>query len=110
MAAPVPKLDFSVITTLTFEQPDPGRFPALRLAREALDAGGGMPTVLNAANEIGVAHFLKSRIGFLDICAIVEETMQRLDPGAPTTIEDIKALDGDARRVAGELAAASVAA
>ena len=110
MAAPVPKLDFSVITTLTFEQPDPVRFPALRLAREALDAGGGMPTVLNAANEIGVADFLKSRIGFLDICAIVEETMQRLDPGSPTTIEDIKALDADARRVAGELAAASVAA
>ncbi len=110
MAAPVAKLDFSVITTLTFEQPDPVRFPALRLAREALDAGGGMPTVLNAANEIGVAHFLKSRIGFLDICAIVEETMQRLDPGAPATIEDIKALDGDARRIAGELAAASVAA
>ena len=57
---------------LTFEAPDPMRFPALRLARAALDGGGGAPTVLNAANEVAVAAFLDGRIGFLDIAAIVE--------------------------------------
>ncbi|MEQ8708391.1 MAG: 1-deoxy-D-xylulose-5-phosphate reductoisomerase [Rhodospirillales bacterium] len=110
MQAPVARLDFSVVTSLTFEQPDTIRFPALRLAREALDAGGGMPTILNAANEVGVAHFLKSRIGFLDICAIVEECMQRLGDHRVDTIEEIKNLDATARQIAESLAAERVAA
>lgn len=110
MNAPVPRLDFSVVTSLTFEQPDTVRFPALRLAREALNAGGGVPTVLNAANEVGVAHFLKSKIGFLDISAIVEECMQRIGETKVDSIEAIKELDATARRVAESLAAECVAA
>jgi 1-deoxy-D-xylulose-5-phosphate reductoisomerase len=110
MTTPCPRLDFSVVNNLTFEQPDLIRFPALRLAREALDAGGGVPTVLNAANEVGVAHFLKSRLGFLDICSIVEDTMQHFGSVTPTTIEEIKVLDADARRVAEEFAAKNIAA
>lgn len=110
MTAPVPRLDFSVVTTLTFEQPDMIRFPALRLAREALNAGGGVPTVLNAANEVGVAHFLNSKIGFLDISAIVEECMQRIGNTKVDSIDAIKDLDATSRRMAETLAAERVAA
>ncbi len=74
--APVPRLDLVQIAQLTFEAPDFRRFPALRLAREALTLGGGAPTVLSAANEIAVAAFLDGRIGFLDIARIVEQTLE----------------------------------
>ena len=60
---------------LDFEPPDSGRFPSLRLAREALASGGFAPTVLNAANEVAVAAFLARRIGFLDIARIVEDVL-----------------------------------
>jgi len=75
------RLDLASIGNLTFEQPDTERFPALELAREALRRGGRAATVLNAANEVGVQAFLAGKIGFLDICRIVEETMALVPDG-----------------------------
>ncbi len=82
IAAPSPRLDLATLARLTFEAPDPQRFPALRLARAALESGGGAPTVLNAANEIAVAAFLERRIGFLDIVATVERTLEAVSGAA----------------------------
>jgi len=107
MAAPSPRLDLAAIGELTFEQPDPIRFPALRVAREALRAGGGSPTVLNAANEIAVGGFLAGRIGFLDIVAVVEGTLAAMPGGVPRTLDDVWALDAEARRAAENLVARS---
>jgi 1-deoxy-D-xylulose-5-phosphate reductoisomerase len=73
----MPPTDLARIGTLTFENPDPDRFPSLRLAREAGRAGGTMPAVFNAANEVAVERFVKQEIGFLDVFATVERTMQR---------------------------------
>jgi 1-deoxy-D-xylulose-5-phosphate reductoisomerase len=73
--SPATKLDFMELPPLTFERPDSGRFPSLRLAREALMIGGLAPTVLNAANEAAVAAFLAGRIGFLDIARVVEDVL-----------------------------------
>jgi 1-deoxy-D-xylulose-5-phosphate reductoisomerase len=98
MPAPSPRLDLATIGQLTFEEPDPVRFPALRLAREALSAGGAAPAVLNAANEVAVENFLKSRIGFLDIARLVEEAMVALLPASVETLEDVLAIDDAARR------------
>src|SRR5215472_1743506 len=91
--APSPRLDLAKLAQLTFEAPDPERFPALRLARAALLAGGGAPTVLNAANEIAVAAFLDERIGFLDIAATVERTLDRLGDRRIAALDDVYALD-----------------
>ncbi|MDB5591136.1 1-deoxy-D-xylulose-5-phosphate reductoisomerase [Enterovirga sp.] len=102
----VPRLDLAAIGSFTFEAPDEERFPCLRLAREALAAGGAMPAVLNGANEIAVQAFLDGRIGFLDIPAVVEETCRRRSgqgAAAPATIEEALALDGEARALAAEL-------
>jgi 1-deoxy-D-xylulose-5-phosphate reductoisomerase len=71
----VAPLDFGALAGLHFEAPDPERFPALRLAFEALAAGGSMPLVLNAANEVAVAAFLDGRIGFMAIPAAIESAM-----------------------------------
>jgi 1-deoxy-D-xylulose-5-phosphate reductoisomerase len=98
MPAPSPRLDLATIGQLTFEEPDPVRFPALRLAREALSAGGAAPAVLNAANEVAVENFLKSRIGFLDIARLVEEAMVALLPASVETLDDVLAIDDAARR------------
>jgi 1-deoxy-D-xylulose-5-phosphate reductoisomerase len=102
METPVTPLDLASIGRLDFAAPDPERFPALRLAREALDAGGARPAVLNAANEVAVAAFLDRRIAFLDIAAIVEDTLDRYDPPAPKRIEDVVAIDREARLAAAE--------
>jgi 1-deoxy-D-xylulose-5-phosphate reductoisomerase len=75
MAAPTKRLDLAALAQLTFQAPDDRRFPALRLARAALQQGGGSPTILNAANEIAVHAFLERAIGFLDIARIVERTL-----------------------------------
>jgi 1-deoxy-D-xylulose-5-phosphate reductoisomerase len=75
LPAPVAKLDLVALGQLTFETPDLCRFPALRLAKEALAQGGGAPAVLNAANEVAVAGFLAGRIGFLNIAQVVEQTL-----------------------------------
>ena len=100
ISAPSPKLDLAQLAQLTFEAPDPARFPALRIARAALLAGGGSPTVLNAANEIAVAAFLDKRLGFLDIAAIVERTLDALPGRRIDALEDIYALDAEARAAA----------
>jgi 1-deoxy-D-xylulose-5-phosphate reductoisomerase len=97
METPVAPLDLAAIGRLDFAAPDPERFPALRLARQALEAGGARPAILNAANEVAVAAFLARRIAFLDIAAIVEETIARYDPPAPQRIEDVIAIDRAAR-------------
>jgi len=98
MATRAARLNLTRIGRLDFEAPDPARFPALRLARAAVVAGGGAPAVLNAANEVAVAAFLARRIGFLDIAAIVEETIDRYDPPVPRAIDDVFAIDAEARR------------
>ena len=86
---------------LEFFAPDPMRFPALRLAREALQAGGGAPTILNAANEVAVALFLDRRLGFLDIAAVVEETLSLFGASVASGLDAVLALDDAARAEAG---------
>jgi 1-deoxy-D-xylulose-5-phosphate reductoisomerase len=97
IAAPSPRLDLARLAKLTFERPDPVRFPALRLARATLASGGGAPCVLNAANETAVAAFLDRRIGFLDIAATVEFCLEALAGRAAASLDDIHALDQEAR-------------
>ncbi|MEA3034797.1 MAG: 1-deoxy-D-xylulose-5-phosphate reductoisomerase [Sphingomonadales bacterium] len=100
METPCERLDLARIGTLAFEAPDERRFPALALARQALNQGGARPAVLNAANEAAVAAFLSRRIGFLDIASIAAETLQCCDPPAPATIADVVAIDRAARAAA----------
>ncbi|HCB75178.1 MAG TPA: 1-deoxy-D-xylulose-5-phosphate reductoisomerase [Sphingomonas bacterium] len=102
MATPMAPLDLIKLGRLDFEAPDPVRFPALRLAREALGAGGARPAILNAANEVAVEAFLKRRCGFLEIAAIVADTLEGYDPPAPLDVDAVLAVDGEARRVAAE--------
>ena len=107
---PAPKLDLTK-GPLTFEEPDYDRFPALKLAKAALAAGGSAPAVLNSANEIAVAAFLDRRIGFLDIAAIVADTLERVEAEGLAeewdgdALEAARRIDAMARRVAGEVAA-----
>jgi 1-deoxy-D-xylulose-5-phosphate reductoisomerase len=105
-AAPMQRLDLAQIGRLTFERPDPERFPALRLARDALQAGGGCPTVLNAANETAVHAFIAGHIGFLDITATVERTLERMPAVNLDSLSDVYNLDKAARELAAELVAA----
>lgn len=105
METPCQPLDLAKIGRLDFEAPDERRFPALRLAREAIEAGGSAPATLNAANEVAVMAFLEGRIGFLDIGRIVEDVLARVEMLPVAGIEDVWAIDKDARRVAERLAA-----
>ncbi|MFN9092420.1 MAG: 1-deoxy-D-xylulose-5-phosphate reductoisomerase [Alphaproteobacteria bacterium] len=105
MAASVPPLDLIALGKLEFFAPDPVRFPALRLSREALCAGGGAPTILNAANEIAVGLFLEKRLRFLDIAAVVDETLTRLGAPEAADLPAIMAHDAAARSEAGLIAA-----
>ncbi|WP_066660230.1 MULTISPECIES: 1-deoxy-D-xylulose-5-phosphate reductoisomerase [unclassified Sphingomonas] len=109
METPCQRLDLATIGRLDFEAPDYERFPCLKLAREALAAGGGLPAILNAANEVAVAAFLKGQIGFLEIAAIVADTLNRYDPAAPDTLDQVLAIDAEARMLAGERVKDSVA-
>ena len=93
---PAPRLDLAAIGQLTFHAPDPERFPALAMARAALERGCGAPAALNAANETAVAAFLDRRIGFLDIAAAVAETLERMDRSGDL----VAGADGDAVEVA----------
>ncbi|WP_380787080.1 1-deoxy-D-xylulose-5-phosphate reductoisomerase [Sphingomonas sp. R86521] len=102
MATPMAPLDLVAIGRLDFEAPDPVRFPALRLAREALDADGARPAILNAANEVAVEAFLQRRIGFLEIAAIVEHIVTCYDPAAPDSVDAVLGIDAEARILAGE--------
>jgi 1-deoxy-D-xylulose-5-phosphate reductoisomerase len=97
MATPAAPLDLARIGKLEFEHPDMERFPALRLARRALEAGGGEAIVLNAANEIAVAAFLAGTIGFLDIVALVERAIAQTAAPAPRSIADVLDIDRAAR-------------
>jgi 1-deoxy-D-xylulose-5-phosphate reductoisomerase len=100
------RLDLAALGTLSFERPDPRRFPALRLAREALAAGGWATNIMNAANEIAVEAFLRHRIGFLEIAELVEETVERaagLSTKTPDSTEAALDLDREGRRIALEL-------
>ena len=101
---PVERLDFARLGRLDFEAPDPERFPALGLARAAMARGGVAPCVLNGAREVALDAFIAGRIGFLDMAALVEQAMERLD-GLPEAndLDDIFAVDAEARRVALEL-------
>ena len=103
-AAPTKRLDLAEVGRLTFEAPDPVRFPALRLAREALEREGG-PTVFNAANETAVHAFLAGEIGFLDIAATVERTLEALPGGNLDSLDDVANLDMAAREIAANLIA-----
>lgn len=101
---PVTRLDLASIGSLTFEQPDLDRFPALRIAMEVLAAGGAAPTVLNAANEIAVAAFLQRRLTFPGIAGLVAATLDSMSPGkAPETLAEALELDASTRRVAESL-------
>ena len=100
MAAPAKRLNLAEIGQLSFEEPDLKRFPALNLARAALTHGNGSPAILNAANEVGVASFLDQKIGFLDISAIVEETLERVPAQRIAGFNDFEELDAQARNFA----------
>lgn len=97
------QLDLAAIGELTFRAPDEKRFPATKLARQAAQAGGGIPAVLNAANEIAVDAFLNGRIGFTRIAAMVEEVLGRYAPPPPATLGDVYDVDAQARRAARDL-------
>jgi 1-deoxy-D-xylulose-5-phosphate reductoisomerase len=106
MEAPTERLDLASIGDLSFEPPDEAQFPALRLVREVLAAGGSASTILNAANEVAVEAFLDGRIGFLAIADLVEATLDRASDLVgldPDSVEDILALDDEARAVARSL-------
>lgn len=103
MATPAERLNLSAIRKLDFEEPDLQRFPALRIARDALEHGGAASTILNAGNEIAVASFLAGRISFTDITSLVEQVLERAIAGAPGSIEDVIRIDHETRKVMTEL-------
>jgi 1-deoxy-D-xylulose-5-phosphate reductoisomerase len=101
METPLPALDLAAIGQLTFEPTNETLFPATRLAREAIAAGGAAPAILNAANEVAVAAFLAGQIRFTRIAAMVEETLQRSnDASRPVSLDEVLAVDQSARRQA----------
>lgn len=107
---PVERLDLAKLGSLSFEAPDPARFPALRLAREVMEMRGLSGAAFNAAKEIALDHFMGGGIGFLDMAGVVEDTMSRLSSecalgNPPAGLEDVLAMDHLARVRAGELAA-----
>ena len=97
------RLDFSKMTELTFEQPDTNRFRCLALAYEALNQGGNMACIVNAANEVVVSAFLKDRISFLRMSEVIEQSMAKVSFIQTPTYEDYVATDAEARRVAESL-------
>ncbi|XAY05567.1 1-deoxy-D-xylulose 5-phosphate reductoisomerase [Paraconexibacter sp. AEG42_29] len=103
MDLPVAPLDLAALGSLTFEPVDHDAFPCLRLARDAAIAGGTAPCVLNAANEVAVHAFLNDRLGFLGIPAVIEGTLERLDPAPIRAFETLYEADREAREIAAEL-------
>jgi 1-deoxy-D-xylulose-5-phosphate reductoisomerase len=101
---PVPRLDLAKVRELTFEDPDMERFPALGLARQAMQTGGAAPTVLNAADEIAVAEFIAGRIPFMGISALVAATLEAAAGrgllAEPDSIEAALAVDHESRELA----------
>jgi 1-deoxy-D-xylulose-5-phosphate reductoisomerase len=109
MTTSSPRLDLATLARLDFMPPDTERFPALRLARDALRAGGGAPVILNAANEIAVEAFVQRRIGFLDIAGTVAAVLDAMGVHSADTLDEVIALDAAARRTAERLASARAA-
>jgi len=103
LASKFPRYDFKKPSTLTFEEPDLRTFRNLALATEALYKGGNMPCVLNAANEIAVFAFLRNKIGFLDITAMVEKTLEKISFIEAPTLDDYLETDAEARSYAASL-------
>ena len=103
LKASFPRLDFKLCTDLTFEQPDTKRFRNLALAYEALHRAGNMPCIVNAANEVVVAAFLRDEISFLGMSDVIEKTMERVSFIQKPAYEDYVATDAEARRIAKEL-------
>ncbi len=97
MPTPAQRLDLAAIARLDFGEPDLERFPALRLSREALEAGGSAPAALNAANEVAVATFLDGKISFPDISKLVDMALQENESPAPRSIEDVFEIDRKVR-------------
>ena len=102
MDTPLEPLDLASIGELSFFPPDEGRFPATRIAREAIEAGGAAPAILNAANEIAVAAFLAGQIGFMAITAVAEETLARYQAQRPENLTDVLGIDAEARAFAAQ--------
>ncbi len=107
--APHARLDWPSLGTLDFEPPDLDRFPCLALAYHALRAGGTVPAAMNAANEVAVARFLASDIGFPDIPRVIERAMEQDGGGSADTLDALLAVDAEARRAAAEPVASRVA-
>jgi 1-deoxy-D-xylulose-5-phosphate reductoisomerase len=112
---PAPKLDLVTAGPLTFQHPDPKKFPALSIAKQALTAGGQAPAAMNAANERAVSAFLDRRIRFLDIPNVVAETLERMDRSqtfstANDAVESARETDAAARRTADEVVSGLFAA
>jgi 1-deoxy-D-xylulose-5-phosphate reductoisomerase len=107
---PVAPLDLVGVGALTFEPVDEETFACLRLARAAAQAGGTAPCTLNAANEVAVHAFLAGRLRFLDIAAVIEQTLGELPPEQVHSFDALGDADASARRVAGELIAARATA
>jgi len=107
MEAPARPLRLEEMASLTFEAPDLARFPALRLARSALEEGGAAPTILNAANEIAVAEFLAGRLGFAAIPALVDATLEAAARQGlvrePESVEEALTIDRESRKLASML-------
>jgi 1-deoxy-D-xylulose-5-phosphate reductoisomerase len=97
------RLDWDELSRLDFERPDLEKFPCLRLAYDALEAGGTAPALLNAANEAAVGRFLEGQLGFLDIPRAVERVLEQLPVQASPTLDDLVAADTEARRRVEEL-------
>ena len=98
-----PRLDFKKVSTLNFEEPDVKTFRNLALAQEALNKGGNLPCIMNAANEIAVYAFLRNRINFLDMTDAIEKTMQNIPFIASPTLEEYFESDGEARNFAADI-------
>lgn len=98
-----PRLDFKKVSTLNFEEPDVKTFRNLALAQEALNKGGNLPCIMNAANEIAVYAFLRNRINFLDMTDVIEKTMQNITFIAKPTLEEYFDSDGEARNFAADI-------
>src|SRR5262249_28056817 len=105
--AGVSPLDLVRVGTLSFEAPDPRRFPCLRLAYAALARGDSAPAVLNAANEVAVEAFLQGRLGFTQIARICGEVMERQAPARVETVDAVIAVDAEARALAGQCVASA---
>jgi 1-deoxy-D-xylulose-5-phosphate reductoisomerase len=103
IGANVAHIDFVATPDLQFEAPDIHAFPCLRIARECIAAGGAAMAICNAANEMAVAAFLDGRIRFLDIAAVIEETLQRLPSSEPASLAEVEAVDQEARALAAGL-------